>query len=97
LNSVDLRNIVLHLTQAITDDPAATVTALPIAGTEQTLCLYSKTGTGRLLGRHGETFKALCRVISAASWSTGLNFRLVLTDPKTKGEKTKGERHGERN
>jgi hypothetical protein len=37
---------------------------------------------GRLLGRNGETFRALQRVVSAAAWRTGYVFRLVISEPR---------------
>jgi len=86
MTAPELTAIVQALTKAIAADEAATVRALPVAGTEQTLCLYSRVGTGRLLGRDGMTFKSLCRVVSAASWRTGFTFRLILNDPLTNGD-----------
>lgn len=73
------------LTRAISADSSATVWSLPRVGGEQTLILSAPNGTGRLLGKGGETFRALQRVASALAWRTGISFRLVIDDPRAAG------------
>jgi len=80
----ELISTIEFLTRAISGDEESSVQALPQAGGEQTLVLTAPEGMGRLLGKGGETFKALRRVINAASWRTGISFRLVISDPRTK-------------
>ena len=89
-----LISTVLHLTRAISGDPDARVTPLPIAGNEQTLELCAPKGMGRLLGSGGETFRALRRVVNAAAWHTGFAFKLVIDDPRDPGRG--GDRRDER-
>ena len=77
-----LIDTVEQLTRAISGDSAARVLSLPVAGTELTLILEAPNGIGRLLGKGGDTFRALRRVVSAAAWRTGFSFRLVINDPR---------------
>lgn len=85
MNRKMLITIVAELTRAITGDVSVELQVLPLAGSEQTLVLSTPNGTGRLLGRNGETFRALQRVVSAAAWRTGYSFRLVISDPRKLG------------
>ena len=89
MNAETLIRIVDALTRAISGDGDATVRSLPLAGTEQTLVLSTANGTGRLLGKGGETFRALQRVISAAAWRTGIAIRLVINDPRKRVEESR--------
>jgi len=88
MNSDQLISIIEFLTKAISGDDSATVQSLPQVGREQTLVLAAPGGIGRLLGKGGGTFKALCRVAGAASWSTGVSVRLVINDPRNRIEET---------
>jgi predicted RNA-binding protein YlqC (UPF0109 family) len=91
-SSDKLISLVGLLTAAISGDANAYVRALPVAGNEQTLVLSTPNGTGRLLGRQGETFRALQKVVSAAAWRTGFSFRLVISDPRRgRGMGAKGD------
>lgn len=92
ISSEKLISLVDLLTTAISGDANACVRALPMAGSELTLVLSTPNGTGRLLGRNGETFRALQRVVSAAAWRTGYSFRLVISDPRLeRGTEGKGD------
>lgn len=94
MTAQQLVDTVRSLTRAISGDERATVRALPAAGGEQTLVLDAANGTGRLLGKGGETFRALRRVVSAAAWRTGISFRLVISDPRERlRESSDVERH----
>ncbi len=94
MSPAELIELVSLLTRVISGDANATVTPLPVAGNEQTLLLSTPEGTGRLLGRNGDTFHALQRVVSAAAWRTGLSFRLVISDPRE--VRTRKEKSNER-
>lgn len=92
ISSDKLISLVDLLTAAISGDRNACVRPLPMAGNELTLVLSTPNGTGRLLGRQGETFRALQRVVSAAAWRTGYSFRLVICDPRLeRGAVAKGD------
>lgn len=79
--------IVEALTRAVSGDERATCIPLPTAGSEQTLVLSAPRSTGRLLGKGGETFRSLQRVVNASAWRTGRTFRLVIDDPRARPQK----------
>ena len=88
----ELRDTVEALTMLISGDRECRVKALPKIGSEITLLLTAPTGKGKLMGRGGDTFQALRKVVAAASWPSGVAHRLILDESDSDyGER---DRHG---
>jgi hypothetical protein len=90
----DIPTVVALLLRAITNDSDSKVTTLPEAGGQTTLVLSAPAscGTGRLLGKNGETFRSLERVLTATGYACGTQWRLVVDDPR-KHRRYESEQH----
>ncbi len=91
----DLTNAVAVFVRLISGDSEASTRTVPV-GNELMLIVSAPNQTGRLLGRDGETLKALKKIVSAASWRVGRTFRIVLNDSRISGDSESDGTYSER-
>jgi predicted RNA-binding protein YlqC (UPF0109 family) len=98
VNEGEIIDAVSFWVKSISGDPCATVTAQAPAGREITLLVRAGIG-GRaaLIGRYGETWRSLERLVRAAAWRSSARRSLrLLLDETENTTTTRGQSEHER-